>query len=113
MINVLPFTNLGDVYDFCINDVGVVCNKLGETVVFFDNDNVNAFFDDNNVNANIDAEVGDLTRFPEPAAQDNGNFKQFDVAVFFCLPMFALFAVIFGNNCLLMDFPMIVDSVEL
>ena len=89
MINGLPFTNLGDVNDVCINDVGVVCDKLGETVVFFDDNNVDVFFDNNNADANIDADVGDSTRFPEPAAQDNNDFKQFDVAVFFayrCLP---------------------------
>ena len=44
MINGLPFTNLGDVNDVCIDDVGVVCDKLGETIDFFNEDNVNVFF---------------------------------------------------------------------
>ena len=98
IINGLTFTNFGDVNDVCIDDVGVVCDKLGEIVVFFDNDDVNVFFDNDNINANIDAEVGYLTWFPEPTAQDNNNFKQFNAALFFCLPMFAFFAALFGND---------------
>jgi hypothetical protein len=98
MINGLSFTNLGDVYYFCIDDVGVVCNELGETIVFFDNDDVDVFFDNVDVNADFDAEVGDSTRSPEPTAQDNGDFKQFDAMFFFCLLMFAFFAALFGNN---------------
>ena len=98
MINGLPFTNLGDVYDFCINDVGVVCNKLGETIVFFDDDNVDVLFDYVDVDADFDAEVGDSTRSPEPTAQDNGDFKQFDAVFFFCLLMFTFLAALFGNN---------------
>ena len=44
MIHGLPFTNLGDVNDVCIDDVGVVCNNFGETEVFLDDDNVGVFF---------------------------------------------------------------------
>ena len=98
MINVLPFTNLGDVYDFCINDVGVVCNKLGETIVFFNGDDVDVFFDNVDVKSDFDAEVGYTTCSPEPTAQDNDDFKQFNAVLLFCLLMFAFFASLFGND---------------
>ena len=104
---------MGEVNDICIDDVGTVCDKLGEMVVFFDNDNVDVFFSDKDIDADIDAEVGDFTWFPEPTVQDNNNFKWFAVEVYFCLPMFAFFSAIFGDNCLLMDFSMIVDLIEL
>ena len=72
-----------------------------------------SFFDNNDANANIDAEVGDLMRFPEPTAQDDTNFNQLNVKELCCLPMFAFSAAIFSNDFLFMDFPMIVDLVEL
>jgi len=77
-------------------DVGVVCNELGET--FFNYNDVNVFFEDVDVEANFDAEVGDSTRSPEPTAQDNDDFKQFDAVFFFCLLMFAFFAALFGDD---------------
>jgi hypothetical protein len=75
MISGLPFTNLGDVNEVCIDDVGVVCNELGETIVFFDDNDVDVFFDNVDVKANFDAEVGYTTCSPEPTALDNDYFK--------------------------------------